>query len=74
MQVSIFSMVHPASGCLVSQDQVILEHTEDHAMVTVVLQRSVSKPGAIAHILSVRRGTKSAQAFLLQLSFFTQEG
>lgn len=62
-----------SSGCWVSQDQVILESIEDHAMLTVVLQRYVTKPGAIAHILSVRRGTKSVQAFLLQLSFFTQE-
>ena len=63
-----------ASGCQVSEDQDILESIEGHAMLTVVLQRPVSKPGAIAPILSVRIGTKSFQAFLLQLSFFTQKG
>lgn len=63
-----------AAGCRVSQGQDILEIIEGHATLAVVLQRSVSKPGAIAPILSVRIGTKSFQAFLLQLSFFTQEG
>jgi len=67
-------MLCPASGCRVSQDQDISESIEDHAVLTVVLQTSVSKPGAIAPILSLTRGTKSFQAFLLQLSLFTREG